>query len=167
MPFGWGALMPVARRQTMPPRLALRLQCLSAGGGFDAKIPRGSMLDEIIWSPMPFGWGGFDAAPPALECQFTLGCLQCLSAGGALMPLCRNCLVAGALIASPMPFGWGGFDALSIIWLAAFRASSLQCLSAGGALMPTRCKLELRLRPRSLQCLSAGGALMPAGEHPQ
>ena len=47
----------------------------------------GDFTPEKSVSPMPFGWGGFDATPGIAQAPVH-----------ALM--------------SPMPFGWGGFDAL-------------------------------------------------------
>ena len=131
-----GALMPNASLVALTLTVH-RLQCLSAGG---ALMPRDYHVEPFSYShlsPMPFGWGGFDAMCHLARWQRCMGM-------------------------SPMPFGWGGFDAQSLTQPSTRHATKrLQCLSAGGALMPRMGKQALHGLPNRLQCLSAGGALMP------
>ena len=62
------------------------LQCLSAGGALMPEQRDRDRNNARIASPMPFGWGGFDAKIISTLIDTPFG-------------------------ESPMPFGWGGFDA--------------------------------------------------------
>ena len=91
----------------------LCLQCLSAGG---------ALMPLAIWrgdgrlegrSPMPFGWGGFDATGIVEAKPYPLKSPMPFGWGG----FDAATVFAGTAnhsFVSPMPFGWGGFDASTL-----------------------------------------------------
>ena len=136
MPFGWVGFDAAGIRLHGAPNRLRRLQCLSAGWALMPQALEFRSKCGAGWSPMPFGWVGFDALKAPLELRPMSQCLQCLSAGWALMP-CRD---------------YEEFMELQ---------ESLQCLSAGWALMPYYASRAAVQDVFGLQCLSAGWALMP------